>query len=458
MSSSVKTKIAKIVRKLSPKQLRKRKSVVADPTGGTKPPLAAVANSNSTQPTQSTSGQWMPAAKRRRAEKASDNSSSKTVATAGAVSACVFPVTALPNLPAADTREMLSLKMTLSVAQAETQVLRQEKKELLEQLEETETVVRVEVSEEMDQHMQAMREQYQDIIERLKSRLSAAQPDVGLRSAKKVQMDRAAAKVDDLLCKVEECEEEMQRMRQEHQVEMDDVVRNYTDCLRQEATKFEAATIRGDSSEARVQELALALQKCTTELQAAQETHNVVSMEGAAVLSSGENDDKRVSQLEAELADSHAQITKLKRSKKELIASYEKLLRDDDDSGDEEEEEPEDEEDNSESEDENPRKQDSRRLTRRQIQHQEVALPPTNKPKRSTRTSMRRPLGTVSSNVQRSSSSLSDDSFGPSQWLFPKKTTKKDSETGAFVRPRGRAPVGAEAWDGSKGAWRLSVA
>jgi hypothetical protein len=167
---------------------------------------------------------------------------------------------------------------------------------------------------------------------------------------------------------------------------------------------------------------------------------------------------------------SRAQVKKLERSKKELIDNYEKLLRDagdDDDDGDDEDdsdgnEEEEEEESSDVEEAPSPTpKKDTRRLTRRQIQQSEVALPPSKakaKAKQTTRSSTRRPLGSVSSNVKRSESSLSDDSFGPSQWLFPKTKTKKDPETGTFLRPRGRAPIGVDTWDGSKGAWRLSVA
>jgi chromosome segregation ATPase len=303
----------------------------------------------------------------------------------------------------------------------------------------------------MDEQMKAMREQYQDIIDRLKSKMHA--PPEQSRSAKKVQMDRAAEKLDDLLCKVEECEEEMARMREEHQQEVDDVVHKYGTTLKAKAEELRAMTERGEQMQAQVQQLQGELERTNKK--------NAGS-EGVVV------SDDRVRSLERELDASRAQVKKLERSKKELIDNYEKLLRDagdDDDDGDDEDdsdgnEEEEEEESSDVEEAPSPTpKKDTRRLTRRQIQQSEVALPPSKaKAKQTTRSSTRRPLGSVSSNVKRSESSLSDDSFGPSQWLFPKTKTKKDPETGTFLRPRGRAPIGVDTWDGSKGAWRLSVA
>jgi hypothetical protein len=186
------------------------------------------------------------------------------------------------------------------------------------------------------------------------------------------------------------------------------------------------------------------------ELECASKASASAAPEGVAVK------DDNVRRLEQDLDASRAQVTKLERSKKELIDNYEKLLRD------------EDEDDGSGSDNENEScdgeeepsptpKKDTRKMTRRQIQHSEIALP-SSKAKRTTRTSNRRPLGLVSSNIKPSDSSVSDDSFGPSQWLFPKKKVKTDPETGTFLRPRGRAPIGVEDWDESKGAWRLPVA
>jgi hypothetical protein len=264
-----------------------------------------------------------------------------------------------------------------------------------------------------------------------------------------VQMDRAAEKLDDLIGKVEECEEEMARMREEHQQEVDEVVHKYETMLKAKVEELRTMTQRVDQLLARVLQL-------EGELEIANKSSASASAgsEGVAV----KDDDVR--RLERELDASLAQITKLERSKTELIDNYEKLLRDDNEDNDDDDSGSDNEEESSEGEEESSPtpKKDTRRKTRRQILQSEVALPPSKaKAKRPTRSSNRQPFGSVSANIKRSDSSLSDNSFGPSQWLFPKKKNKKDPATGTFLRPRGRAPIGVDDWDESKGAWRLTA-
>jgi len=44
-----------------------------------------------------------------------------------------------------------------------------------------------------------------------------------------------------------------------------------------------------------------------------------------------------------------------------------------------------------------------------------------------------------------------------SVWLLPKKKPRRDPFSGAYARPKGRKPKGAEDWDESRGAWRKSI-
>ena len=78
------------------------------------------------------------------------------------------------------------------------------------------------------------------------------------------------------------------------------------------------------------------------------------------------------------------------------------------------------------------------------------------KPSRKLR-SKRAPLSPIAMNKNSSDSDDSEDSFGPDQWLRPKKPVEICETTGSFLRPRGRAPSGRE-WDEKVGAWRLSMA
>jgi hypothetical protein len=112
----------------------------------------------------------MPAAKRRRASEKTDaaptdnaNTSNSTGNTklASVASASLLGPTSFAT---SYDKELKSLKMSFSIAQAESQVLRQEKRELEEQLEETET----------------MREQNQDIIDRVRRRMQEMQAELQL--------------------------------------------------------------------------------------------------------------------------------------------------------------------------------------------------------------------------------------------------------------------------------------
>jgi hypothetical protein len=118
----------------------------------------------------------------------------------------------LPNFENNAEKQIKWLKTQLSIAQAETQVLKSEKENLEEELQEVESQVRLEAAEEMQAQLQVMRDEYNAMHA---VRKTTTQPTPSL-STKKAQMDKAQEIMDGLVEKVEECEEEMKRMREEH--------------------------------------------------------------------------------------------------------------------------------------------------------------------------------------------------------------------------------------------------
>jgi hypothetical protein len=174
-------------------------------------------------------------------------------------------------------KEILSLKMAQNVAQAELELLRSEKADLVEELNQQESQIRMEVSQEMEERLRVSRERNNEELERLRSQINANPPPC--RSTRKAQMDKTDRFIQELLDKVDECEEEMVRMRQAHGEEVDG-------------------------------------------LKAALEDAKV-----KAVPSS--NDSKVIAGLQKELAATRMQMERLEKSKIELIENYEKLLQED---------------------------------------------------------------------------------------------------------------------------------
>lgn len=111
-------------------------------------------------------------------------------------------------------KELISLRASLDVARAEVASLRLTCEEQAQELAHLEETVRAEVSEEMEQHFQSTRGDYDRIIENLQNQVKSN--PVGVRSERKAKMDKAEKMIEELEEKVEECEEEMVRMRQEH--------------------------------------------------------------------------------------------------------------------------------------------------------------------------------------------------------------------------------------------------
>mmetsp|Transcript_17936 Transcript_17936/g.26546 ORF Transcript_17936/g.26546 Transcript_17936/m.26546 type:complete len:878 (-) Transcript_17936:85-2718(-) len=122
-------------------------------------------------------------------------------------------------------KEMIDLKSALSNAQAEVQKLRLKGDQQAIELADVEETVRIEVSEEMERLFQQTREEYDCMIESLQNQLQ--QNPLGAKSEKKARMDRAEKMIEELVDKVDECEEEMVRMRIAHEEEIDQLKKEY---------------------------------------------------------------------------------------------------------------------------------------------------------------------------------------------------------------------------------------
>eukprot|EP00980_Cylindrotheca_fusiformis_P006163 scaffold1319_cov126-Cylindrotheca_fusiformis.AAC.52 len=176
--------------------------------------------------------------------------------------------------------EIRSLRLALSSAEFEIERLNNENESLIDDMHDQERQIRVEVSEEIEERFKATRARNLQELERLKSKL-ISNPSL-CRSTRKVQMDKADKQIQDLLDQVEECEEEMVRLRKEHMSEV-------------------------ETLNARIQEL---------------EKRKNVRFDDSSL--------DQIAQLKKDLTASRKQVECLERSKSELIANYEKLLREED--------------------------------------------------------------------------------------------------------------------------------
>jgi hypothetical protein len=244
------------------------------------------------------------------------------------------PTTVVASIISSDhEKEIKSLKMALSIAQTEAQIVQSEKERLVEELDQKESQVRIEVAEEMEEQMKSTREEYNQVIERLRSQIHSN--PIACRSTRKAQIDKAEHHIEELMDKVDECEEEMVRMRMEHAKEVVELTAQ---------SQFKPAPTESNVAE-----------------------------------------NENIARLERELEQSRAEVAQLQKSKVELIENYEKLLQDDD--NDEEEEE---EEDNIDTVDENiDMVEESENIGRTQLS--------SKKSTRSTEP--RQPLSSISANV-----------------------------------------------------------
>eukprot|EP00978_Attheya_sp_CCMP212_P048485 scaffold527841_cov47-Attheya_sp.AAC.1 len=107
--------------------------------------------------------------------------------------------------------------------------LRSENLSLREALSQRETEIRMEVADEMEAQMKAMREEYTNIVNRYKNQIN--RNPTPARSARKAQMDKAEQYIEELMDKNDECEEEMVRMREVHETEISNIRKLHDEAL-----------------------------------------------------------------------------------------------------------------------------------------------------------------------------------------------------------------------------------
>ena len=342
-----------------------------------------------------------------------------------------------------------TMHRALLEAQTETDTLKKDYQELSNRMHTVEKKVRSEVVDEMDGKMQAMKLQSE-------------------ASAKKEEKSKEI--VQDLLETIEECEGEMERMREVHVADLTRHKSKYERILREKNLELHQKEACLHQLEKKVEELQLAVAKRSNGYEKhAEQQHELQEQverlkqdieeilaskikhlqEKDECIESLEGHVKMLQQeLDAHKNQSDAQkatlCNEIEQLTNELVASRaeaESLRGDQDSQLQQQSLQPS----WNNSENEKPR------CTRHQIKHQEVVniQPPKNV------------LGSLALNRQdstSSSSSSSDGSFGPSKWLKPRRHVRKDPNTGTYPRPRGRPPNGVSTWDETRGEWRLSNA
>jgi hypothetical protein len=114
--------------------------------------------------------------------------------------------------------ENQSLRHQIREYQDMVEHMRLEKIELAQRLDECETKIRNEVAEETETQIIYLRKQHDEIVNRLRQQYQTI--TTPSKSAKKVQSDKAAQLIVEYMEKIDECEEEMQRMRASHESEL----------------------------------------------------------------------------------------------------------------------------------------------------------------------------------------------------------------------------------------------
>lgn len=144
--------------------------------------------------------------------------------------------------PAAPSNAVVvELMATKEHAKVDIQRLRREKDDLLEELGLQEELIRMEVADEMERRLCVARERSQQEIARLRSLLQETQQQQqhARRGGQQVEqhMDQA---LEALMDKVDACEEEMQRMRQDHQSEVSEWKSKLEEALHQSKQQAQA--------------------------------------------------------------------------------------------------------------------------------------------------------------------------------------------------------------------------
>ena len=257
-------------------------------------------------------------------------------------------------------KELNDLRMALKIAKTEVAQLQSEKSALREELDQQESQIRLEVSEEMEERLRLSRQRNLEELNRLRSQLNFNQPTC--QSTRKAQADKVDTQIEELLDRVDECEEEMVRMRHVHKQEIDSLKETL------KAAQSKSVSFAEDS----------------------------VST-------------KKVAELEKELAATRTQMERLEKSKIELIESYEKLLKE----ADCDEGESGSEHSDVEADPENHKYAWKKRLFHRKATGNAQARKPLGK------------ISGNVAGVQQSAAPI-EHSSSREKWIFPKKPSAKD--------------------------------
>ena len=284
-----------------------------------------------------------------------------------------------PIVKSTDHLELAATREALREAQDEINRLKSEKDDLLEDLGLQEQQIRSEVSKEMEQRLKLARERSHQEVERMRLLLQQ-QHEQSQSLVRKAQEDHLDRQLEALMDKVDECEEEMKRMRDDHEIEIEGY---------------------------------------QTQLHALQH-----------------KSENRIAELESNLETCQEQVERLKRSKMELMNNYEKLLAQGvDETITNQEEDP-----SSSSSRENDEDSESDNLDDGEEENR-VPLWKQKLTRKKQQPPLRKVLGNVSINQASPASVATLDSV--TKLAFPKRPSVL-AEDGMYRRPMGRAPKGHE--------------
>lgn len=117
-----------------------------------------------------------------------------------------------------EEKEVLRLQLDESYRLAEQ--YRLENDELSQKLDECESKVRLEIAEETEAQIIYIREQHNEIVHRLRQQYQNTTSATPSKSAKKAQSDKAAQMIIEYMEKIDECEDEMERMQNSHDAQI----------------------------------------------------------------------------------------------------------------------------------------------------------------------------------------------------------------------------------------------
>ena len=321
------------------------------------------------------------------------------------------------------SKEIRVLRMQLAVTESEVSTLRSQNQDLERSLLDSETQIRHEVSIEMDEHMRQVRSQYESTIKNLQQKLRKQQlPSFPTGTS----IDPKDGKVEELTMNIRECEDEMNRMREEHYQEMASLRTEHEKLIAAKDAELAEARGRG---------------KKTRELEEKLKEVNLLRDDEIKKMSTTlENSRARIAELEAELRTTNEVQIQKHSDFDEHSSAREKEA-----GGDFKHQ-------SQVNENCDPNQCDGESLGK------SISGPSVSGPKLK-----RQEAGisechsslTTSNEIERSESDSSEDTFCVSKWLVPKGKVVRNAKSGKYKRPRGRAPSGVSGWDDQKGAWVL---